>query len=172
MNESRPAGVWVFALAPTREEKWVNDPGPPLVGQSRNLTWWGFIWNHSANATTTLVFPTPPLPMQRTALTHSVLPIIEFTFITSHLWALAPTFGLSDSYGPSNNMSRFTRTLNLYPTGTLIVGWMFRFLRAISAPVWLTDCPTEPAAICAALGYWRTLPDLLCGSWNPPLNTL
>lgn len=30
-------------------------------------------------------------------------------------------------YALSNRMSRFTRTLNRYPTGTLIVGWTFRF---------------------------------------------
>jgi hypothetical protein len=50
-------------------------------------------------------------------------------------------------------MSRFTRTVNLYPTGTLIVGWTFRFRRVIMAPVWLNSRPTDALAVSPILGY-------------------
>jgi len=39
--------------------------------------------------------------------------------------------GWTGSYGASNRMSRFTRTVNLYPAGTLIVGCTFRLRRVI-----------------------------------------
>src|SRR5471030_1484677 len=40
-------------------------------------------------------------------------------------------FAWTVSYGASKRMSRFTRTVNLYPAGTLIVGCTFRLRRVI-----------------------------------------
>ena len=37
-------------------------------------------------------------------------------------------------------------------TGTLIVGWTFRFRRVIIAPVWLNSRPTDALAVSPILG--------------------
>src|SRR5262249_7656238 len=50
-------------------------------------------------------------------------------------------FACMGAYGSSKRMSRLTRTVNLYPTGTLIVGWTLRFRMVIIAPVWLISRP-------------------------------
>src|SRR5277367_789309 len=65
--------------------------------------------------------------------------------------------GWTGSYRASNRMSRFTRTVNLYPAGTLIVGCTFRLRRVICAPVWLSSWPTALPAVWVGVGYVRAL---------------
>src|ERR1039457_6970234 len=50
-------------------------------------------------------------------------------------------------YGASKTISRFTRTTNLYPAGTLIVGCTFKFRLVIWAPVWVSSWPTALPAV-------------------------
>jgi hypothetical protein len=50
-------------------------------------------------------------------------------------------------------MSRLTRTVNLYPAGTLIVGCTFKFRLVIWAPVWVSSWPTALPAVWAGVGY-------------------
>src|SRR5262249_28603984 len=61
-------------------------------------------------------------------------------------------------YGVSKRISRLTRTLKRKPTGTLIVGWMFKFRRVTSAPSCEICAPTALPAVSAADGYPRTVP--------------
>ena len=63
-------------------------------------------------------------------------------------------------------MSRFTRTVNLYPAGTLVVGWTFRFRLVICAPVWLISRPTDALAVSVTLGYVRALWVFRCDKSN------
>ena len=69
-------------------------------------------------------------------------------------------------------MSRFTRTVNLYPVGTLIVGWTFRFRLVIWAPVWLISRPTDALAVSVTLGYVRALCVFRCDKSNAAENAL